>query len=218
MKILLQNIDSGLYLSRGGNWTSMPEAALAFLDEIRAKDYSIYHRLADTRVFIMPDTPAPTPVPAPNTTLSNDTIMNATKNRDRTNKSAEMNSNRLQSIEESVIANQVSAIATAGKGRKPASVKRRLSQTPSSVDPLTLVEAKIDVGFGNALFIRGQGAELSWDKGLPLKCSDGSTWVWSTTHAKGKLAFKLLLNDQIWAKGEDVVINPGGRIQITPTF
>ena len=81
-----------------------------------------------------------------------------------------------------------------------------------------MVEARIDVGVGNALFIRGQGDGLSWDKGLPLNCVDATTWVWSTTHAREKVVFKLLLNDQIWAKGQDAVLDPGQKIQIAPGF
>ena len=81
-----------------------------------------------------------------------------------------------------------------------------------------MIEAKIDVGFGNSLFIRGQGADLSWEKGLPLNCADGSTWAWSTKEARDKVVFKLLLNDQTWARGEDVVLEPGKKIQIVPAF
>jgi len=84
--------------------------------------------------------------------------------------------------------------------------------------PLTRVEAKIDVGFGNALFIRGQGQGLSWDKGLPLSAVDATTWKWSTTEAKDQLAFKLLVNDQVWAKGDDVLVEAGKSIQLTPAF
>lgn len=85
-------------------------------------------------------------------------------------------------------------------------------------EPITSVEAKIDVGFGNALFIRGQGQGLSWDKGLPLNSVDAMTWKWSTREAKDRLSFKLLVNDQVWAKGDDVVVEAGNSIQLTPGF
>ena len=55
MKILLHNLTTRLYLGRAGCWTKNPENALAFLDEVRAKDYSIYHRLANTKVVVMPE-------------------------------------------------------------------------------------------------------------------------------------------------------------------
>ena len=39
------------------------------------------------------------------------------------------------------------------------------------------ITAKIDIGFGNSLFIRGGGAGLSWGKGSPLSCTSGDTWT-----------------------------------------
>jgi hypothetical protein len=82
----------------------------------------------------------------------------------------------------------------------------------------TEVEARIDVGLGNALFIRGEGDGLSWDKGEPLECKDASTWVWARCEAKDKVVFKFLLNDVIWAQGEDIVLQAGEKVQITPRF
>src|ERR1043166_8109956 len=77
--------------------------------------------------------------------------------------------------------------------------------------PRTTIEAKIDVGFGNNLFLRGQGAGLSWDRGTPLTCVDGKTWRWAAP-VTDKLTFKLLLNDKVWAQGEDVMVTPGKRL------
>ncbi len=82
----------------------------------------------------------------------------------------------------------------------------------------TTVEAKVDVGFGNALFIRGQGDGLSWDKGTPLECHDSTTWVWSTKNANEHIEFKLLLNDEVWAHGGNLTIAPGATIQTVPAF
>jgi hypothetical protein len=79
------------------------------------------------------------------------------------------------------------------------------------------IEAKIDVGFGNGLYLRGEGHGLSWDKGIPLLCIDNSTWAWSG-ESPGKLKFKLLLNDTVWAKGEDLVAGPGERVALSPSF
>jgi len=88
----------------------------------------------------------------------------------------------------------------------------------TSTPKTTIVEAKIDVGFGNNLFLRGQGAAgLSWDRGIPLNCVDGKTWQWSGK-ADDKLKFKLLLNDTVWAKGEDLVAAPGQKVQVAPAF
>ena len=82
---------------------------------------------------------------------------------------------------------------------------------------VTTIKAKVDVGFGNNLFVRGQGAGLSWERGTPLVCVDGQTWSWSTPTAD-KLTFKVLLNDAVWAQGEDVVADPGKQVEISPRF
>ena len=81
-----------------------------------------------------------------------------------------------------------------------------------------MIKAKVDVGLGNKLFIRGQGSGLNWFKGLPLNCVDPTTWVWSTNQMCEKVVFKLLLNDQVWAKGEDVVVEAGRTIEVVPFF
>ena len=88
--------------------------------------------------------------------------------------------------------------------------------TVTASAPIT-IEAKIDVGFGNNLFVRGQGAGLSWDRGTPLECVDSKTWR-LIVPAKDKLQFKLLLNDTVWAQGEDVVAAPGKKVQVVPAF
>jgi len=84
--------------------------------------------------------------------------------------------------------------------------------------PVTTIEANVDVGFGNRLFIRGQGDGLSWEKGLPLTCQEASRWVWSSEHARGQVMFKLLLNDERWAQGEDVKVEAGETIEVVPVF
>ena len=126
--------------------------------------------------------------------------------------------NRLQTLEGTLLGYQLSEAAGKQAPTEPASIKGPRNETLSPTEPVTVVQAKIDVGLGNSVFIRGQGAGLSWDKGLPLTCIEGSAWVWSTKQAKGKMVFKLLLNDQLWAKGEDVVVGAGTKIEIVPVF
>ncbi|HEY2082337.1 MAG TPA: hypothetical protein VGI88_06090 [Verrucomicrobiae bacterium] len=86
----------------------------------------------------------------------------------------------------------------------------------SSAKPVT-IEAKIDVGFGNTLYLRGEGLGLSWSHGIPLTCVDGKTWKW-TGETQEQLKFKLLLNDQIWSQGENLVAAPGQKLEISPAF
>lgn len=88
--------------------------------------------------------------------------------------------------------------------------------TARSAKPVT-IEAKIDVGFGNTLYLRGEGLGLSWSQGVPLTCVDGKTWKW-TAETEQQLKFKLLLNDQVWSQGEDLVATPGQKLEISPAF
>jgi len=80
-----------------------------------------------------------------------------------------------------------------------------------------VIEAKVDVGFGNQVFARGQGAGLSWDHGTPLTCVSADTWRLAV-EAKDRVQFKLLLNDCVWAQGEDVVVTPGKQVEVRPAF
>jgi hypothetical protein len=101
---------------------------------------------------------------------------------------------------------------------KPDPDDPRRSQEAPPPETVTVVEARIDVGLGNTLFIRGQGDGLSWERGKPLTCVDASTWVWVSSQARDKVVFKLLLNDQIWAQGKDLFLEAGRKIEIVPSF
>jgi hypothetical protein len=103
------------------------------------------------------------------------------------------------------------------KTSTPQNAAVNATQRTTTSTPKTTIEAKIDVGFGNNLFLRGQGAGLSWDRGIPLTCIDGKTWQWSAV-ANDKLTFKLLLNDTVWAKGADLVATPGQKVEVAPAF
>jgi hypothetical protein len=125
------------------------------------------------------------------------------------------------------------------KGLKTASRKKTIAKsladlpvtvaetTPTEVKPTSngattatkavTIEAKIDVGFGNTLYLRGEGLGLSWTQGVPLTCVDGKTWKW-TGEATEQLKFKLLLNDQVWSQGEDLVATPGQKVEFSPAF
>jgi hypothetical protein len=84
-------------------------------------------------------------------------------------------------------------------------------------EALTTIEVKRDVGFGNTVFMRGQGAGLTWERGLPLVNVDAQTWRWSGL-AKDPITFKLLINDQIWSAGGDLMIKPGQKLEVAPEF
>jgi len=80
------------------------------------------------------------------------------------------------------------------------------------------IEAEVELGPGHDLFIRGHGAGLSWHKGAPLKRVDATKWAWTAEYLDERIMFGLLLDDQIWAKGEQLLLNPGERLELRPDF
>jgi hypothetical protein len=55
MRIVLQNSKTGLYLKSLNKWTPHSNEALAFVDPVRAHDYSVCHRLAETVIVPLPE-------------------------------------------------------------------------------------------------------------------------------------------------------------------
>lgn len=83
---------------------------------------------------------------------------------------------------------------------------------------LTIIEAKVKVGEGEALYIRGRGKGLNWHSGQPLSRGFGGSWIWKASNVRGKMRFSLLLNDRIWAKGKHLTLEAGKMIQLAPSF
>jgi hypothetical protein len=83
---------------------------------------------------------------------------------------------------------------------------------------ITTVIAKVDVGYGNTLYIRGEGGGLSWDEGHPMQNAGSDEWYWSTIAPAEKLTFKFLINDQIWSTGEDLTATRGETVVAKPSF
>ena len=82
----------------------------------------------------------------------------------------------------------------------------------------TSIIARVDVGFGNQLYIRGTGADLSWEKGLPLENVSAYEWTFATTKAKSDVTFKFLINDELWAEGDNVTVAEGATSISSPVF
>jgi hypothetical protein len=82
----------------------------------------------------------------------------------------------------------------------------------------TTILAQIDVGFGNQLFIRGEGPGLSWEQGAPMTCVGDDRWAFTVGGASKPVVFKFLLNDRSWSAGEDYSVAPGATVVLTPTF
>lgn len=92
------------------------------------------------------------------------------------------------------------------------------SKKPAAQPTRTVITANIDVGFGNALYIRGEGPGLSWDKGLVMDCAADSQWTVTLSDAVGPVVFKLLVNDVTWCVGADYSAAPGAQVTLEPAF
>lgn len=92
------------------------------------------------------------------------------------------------------------------------------AKIPAKKASKTSIIARVDVGFGNQLYIRGTGAGLSWDKGLQLKNVSSYEWAFATTKAKSDVIFKFLINDELWAEGDNVTVTKGGNSTSSPVF
>ena len=106
------------------------------------------------------------------------------------------------------------ASTTALKPAKKAAEKKPAPATAG----LTAIVARIDVGFGNLLFIRGEGPGLSWDRGVPMDCVASDQWTWSTATASRPFAYKVLINDERWSAGDDFVAEVGVENTASPVI
>lgn len=82
----------------------------------------------------------------------------------------------------------------------------------------TVVAARVDVGFGNALYLRGDGPGLSWDHGVPMTCVANDLWQATLAEASRPFAVKFLINDSVWSTGPDYTIEPGASATLAPSF
>lgn len=82
----------------------------------------------------------------------------------------------------------------------------------------TRIVVKYDVGFNNQLFVRGKGANLSWERGILLKNVKNDEWIWETDMPVTNGEFKVLINDQNYEAGENHPLKSGMTMEYTPRF
>lgn len=91
-------------------------------------------------------------------------------------------------------------------------------RTKKKIAVKTTIAARVDVGFGNNLYIRGEGAGLSWDVGILMRNLSPYEWAWETKSADKPIEYKLLINDEIWANGENQFAQSDETSITAPTF
>jgi hypothetical protein len=108
------------------------------------------------------------------------------------------------------------------KKAKPAARKAPVVPAVKKTAPkpavTTTLSAHLDVGFGNALYVRGEGPGLSWEKGLLMECVADDRWTLVLAESARPVVFKFLLNDEIWSTGEDYTAPSGTSAVFTPVF
>jgi hypothetical protein len=103
--------------------------------------------------------------------------------------------------------------APAKKSAAPATRKKVPAEPPA-----TFISAQIDIGFGNHLYVRGEGPGLSWDIGVAMDNTGSNLWTATVKGAKLPVVFKVLVNDLTWNTGADYSVEPGQSITVYPTF
>lgn len=91
---------------------------------------------------------------------------------------------------------------------------------PAAPAPVTVtrITARVDVGFGRRVTVRGDRAPLSWELGQPLVSLAADRWAFASTEIDGRFRFKLLRDDVDWQSGDDLVADAGDSVEVTPEF
>ena len=101
---------------------------------------------------------------------------------------------------------------------KKAPAKKMAKKVVASKRSKTVVEAIIDVGFGNLLYIRGDAPGLSWETGVPMDCTGAESWSISMSDVNSSFEYKVLINDIHWESGSNNIAAPGSTTSTSPSF
>jgi hypothetical protein len=85
-------------------------------------------------------------------------------------------------------------------------------------DRTKTIIAHINVGWGNSVYLRGEGGGLKWDIGVPMLCIGEDRWVWSCHADEAPKQFKFLRDDRDWAVGENELMPEAEIAVYNPVF
>ena len=74
------------------------------------------------------------------------------------------------------------------------------------------------IGIGNKLHLRGEGAGLSWTKGVSLQFVSIGRWRWETDDASGPVICRIYKNDKLEAPNGPLTLAPGTEQEVSVTF
>ena len=90
--------------------------------------------------------------------------------------------------------------------------------TAKTSDGSTRLLVTAYIGIGNKVFVRGDGPGLSAEKGQPMEFVSIGKWLWQTSEATAPVTVQVYKNDEVKALGEDITIDPGHHVEVTPVF
>ena len=96
--------------------------------------------------------------------------------------------------------------------------KPAIKKAPAKKIKLTRIIARVDVGFGNQLYIRGENGGLDWERGIQMENVSAYEWRFTTHYPAKSIEFKFLINDELWAEGNNLKIAAGKESISSPTF
>ncbi len=85
-------------------------------------------------------------------------------------------------------------------------------------DQTRTIVARVNVGWGNSVYLRGKGGALNWDVGIPMYCAGDDRWVWCCHADQAPTQFKFLRNDQDWSLGENEIMSGADIVVCSPKF
>jgi hypothetical protein len=142
------------------------------------------------------------------------TAMKKTTSRTKTSPAPAIKKSKTTAKKKNVISSPRGLpVEPASKAVVPLSAKRT-TPTPSA----TVITAVVDVGFGNTLYLRGEGPGLSWNRGIVMTCLAEDQWEVRLPESADPVVFKFLINDVTWCVGPDFKIASGESGKFQPGF
>ena len=92
------------------------------------------------------------------------------------------------------------------------------SSVLKGVSQSATVVAKIIIGIGNKVHVRGEGPGLSWDEGIPMSFLEIGKWSWSPANKSAPIIVQLYKNDEEPDANGKIELEPGENVEISPDF
>lgn len=102
-------------------------------------------------------------------------------------------------------------------GTFSSNVQETSAQETEASAPARL-RARLSIGENDVICVRGEGGGLDWQEGLPMRDLEDDLWEWVSQPTNEPITCQLYLNDEIAAFGEDISINSGQTLEISPSF